>query len=116
MIFIIYFLVFYTTQMCAQQVQFKIVCEEHNCTIHAFNEQNMQLGFAYLNKCHLYRLQVTREFERQGVAKSLLKQACTQAKKNGCKQMDLYSLKSLLSFYQHNEFTCDENQRCTHPV
>lgn len=116
MIFFICFLLFFIIQIQAQQMQFKIACEEHNCTIRAFNEQNELLGFAHLDKCHLYYLQVTRGFEKQGIAKALLQQAYAQAKKHGCQQLDLYSLKSLLTFYRHNGFTCDVYQRCSHPV
>lgn len=109
-------LIVFTVSIYSQPMEYKTDCKDQQCTIRAFNAESLAIGFLHLNGCHINYIQVIKEHEKKGVGKALLQQARAQAEAHGCKEITLYSFKSLFSFYQHNGFICDTNRNCTHPV
>jgi GNAT superfamily N-acetyltransferase len=113
---LIIFNLFLFISVCAQQMHFKTTCTNKECVINAFTQDALHAGYLKLSGCRITYLNVFPQFEKTGFAKALLEQARLQAAIHDCKEVSLYSLKSLLTYYQRNGFTCDQHKNCTHPI
>lgn len=108
--------IIFITSLLAQQMHFKTTCTKNECVINAYTQDAQHAGYLKLNGCRITYLNVFPQFEKTGFAKALLEQARMQAAIHDCKEVSLYSLKSLLTYYQRNGFTCDQHKNCTHPI
>lgn len=111
---IVFFLLF-SLSAFAQQVEFKTTCEDQYCVITAYNADKKYVGYLNLNGCYINYVTVFDEWRKKGFAQALLQQARIEAKNQNCSELALMPLTKLISYYEHNGFTCDEH-RCTHPI